>query len=91
MKNSREFRNLALEALRGNWKIAVFVGFVATLLGGVDSNSVGFSYNIKVPQQKVLSDYASLFVVCIFVIAILIMIIGSFVGMGYARFNLNLL
>ena len=48
MKCAANFRRIARESLRGKWKIAVLVGFVAMLLGGVawgGTPDINFQFN----------------------------------------------
>lgn len=48
MKCAADFRRIARESLRGKWKIAVLVGFVALLLGGVTwegAPDINFQFN----------------------------------------------
>lgn len=37
MRIAADFRSIARDVLQGKWKIAVLVGIVATLLGGVEN------------------------------------------------------
>jgi len=46
MKYAADFRQIARDALRGKWTIAVLVGLVATLLGGAGSGGPEVKLNI---------------------------------------------
>ena len=58
MKLAADFRKIAREALRGRWKIAVLVGLVATLLGGLDGKGPGIEFNMDAPGASVNFTYA---------------------------------
>jgi uncharacterized membrane protein len=47
MKSSSEIREIARNVLKGNWAMAVLVGFVAHLLGGTESNTAEVKLNIE--------------------------------------------
>lgn len=113
MKNASDFRSLAREALKGRWIMAVLVGLVAMILGGIDSigpevklnvDLTGMDVSLTVADTPIVSTnggvnpYIQSFLVggavAIVIIALIIgvfyFVIGSFVGVGYARFNLEL-
>lgn len=52
---SRDFKQTAREALRGNWFVAVIAGFIASLLGGT-SGTTGFSFNFTFEGQPNIGD-----------------------------------
>ncbi len=113
MKRAADFRAEARAVLKGRWKLAVGVGFLAMILGGavgvdlidfnfglVDGN---FQMTLSVLGQRLNPvemmrsiGVGSAFAVWHYfsVIAVLIgiarIIIGSFVEVGYARFNMDL-
>lgn len=69
MKYAADFRAIARDALRGKWLIAVVVGLVAALLGGISSsgpevsvqiNSTGAHANLKLAGQTVFSTGSGL-------------------------------
>lgn len=99
MKISEEYRALALDALRGKWKTAVLAGIIASAFG---ANIVSGSSNIPSHSNQDSSFSMDLFsdpnggklltflVICIVILAVVTFIVGGFVRLGYARFNLNL-
>ena len=113
MKCAADFREIARNALRGKWGIAVIVGLVAGLLGGtgsqgpelnlnIDANSANLGFEIA--GQTIFStggglnsDIGSFLVgsaiyimLAALVISAIHLFLGSVVGVGYARFNLEL-
>lgn len=42
-----DFKGIALDALRGKWMVAILVGLVATLLGGIASNGPEVNLNFE--------------------------------------------
>ena len=113
MKNASDFRSLAREALRGKWLVAVLVGIVASILGGLSSSGPeitfnitesGFSTNLEIADQTIYSTSGGLnsqlqsllvggaivIALIALILGILYFVLGSFVGVGYAKFNLNL-
>ena len=99
MKVSADYRMLALDALRGKWRTAVLTGIAASALGATiesSSNSVVSNSN---QGNHIYSELFSqpngglLLAVLLGGIglwAILQLIVGGAVRLGYARFNLNL-
>lgn len=99
MKISEEYRALALDALRGKWKTAVLAGIIASAFG---ANIVSGSSSITSHSNQDSSFSMDLFsdsnggklltflVICIVILAVVTFIVGGFVRLGYARFNLNL-
>lgn len=101
---SADFRRVARNALAGNWKTAVLVGFLASLLGGAITSS-GSSFSVgnnssgyNTPEHLQYSELASvIFTLCASIAALLViyslvsLIIGGAVKFGYAKFNLNLI
>ncbi len=59
MKTTSEFREIARNALRGNWKPAVLVGLVASILGGADSGGPEFKLNISEEGANLSFKYAN--------------------------------
>ena len=47
MKIAKDFRKKARESLTGNWPIAVLVGLVAALLGGIASEGPSVRFNLN--------------------------------------------
>lgn len=92
MMFAKDFRTKARQALAGNWKTAVGVGFVATLLGVNDVNA-NINININTPElyRGTLSFlYFRLFLLLALIFVVVYFLVSSFVGVGYAKFNLNL-
>ena len=58
MKLAADFRKIARESLRGRWKIAVLVGLVATLLGGLDGKGPGIEFKMDAPGSSINFTYA---------------------------------
>lgn len=99
MKISEEYRALTLDALRGKWKTAVLAGIIASAFG---ANIVSGSSSIPSRSNQDSSFSMDLFsdpnggklltflVICIVILAVVTFIVGGFVRLGYARFNLNL-
>ena len=115
MKIAEDFRRIARNALTNKWFIAVAVGLVASILGGIGSNGPEFKVNIdgsnismnfNVAGQTIKSIgtnggvdsevgafiLASLPIIIIASLfaAVIYFVLGSFIGVGYAKFNLNL-
>ena len=113
MKRAADFRAEARAALKGHWRLAVGVGFLAMVLGGVvgigapdvkfglvdgnfqiyldvlgqSLNPVEMMRSIGVGSAFAVWHYFSVVAV---LVAIARIIIGSFVEVGYARFNMDL-
>ena len=114
MKIAEDFRRIARKCLTNKWLIAVTVGFVASILGGVsgggpefkvniDGSNVSMNFNLagqtiySAGTNGINSDVGALIVgglgiifIVSLVIAVIYLILGSIVGVGYAKFNLNL-
>lgn len=115
MKIAEDFRRIARNALTNKWFIAVAVGLVSSILGGISGGGPEFKVNIdgsnismnfNVAGQTIKSigtnggvDYevgafilASLPIIIIasLIAAVIYFALGSFIGVGYAKFNLNL-
>lgn len=113
MKYAADFREIARNALRGKWSIAIIVGVVAVLLGGtgnegpeINLNIDGSSANLgfEIADQTVFSTGGGLnsdigvflaggaiyIILAALVIAAIHLLLGSVVGVGYSRFNLEL-
>lgn len=113
MKYAADFREMAREALRGKWAIAVIVGLIASLLGGTGSNGPEVKFNIEGSGANANFEFAgqtifstgggldseigaflvgsAIYIVIVaLIMAVVYFVLGSIVGVGYARFNLNL-
>ena len=115
MKIAEDFRRIARNSLTNKWFIAVAVGLVASILGGVSSGGPEFKVNIDGNNASmnfnlagqtiystgtnggiasdvgawIIGSLGIIFIVAL-VIAAIYFVLGSFVGVGYAKFNLNL-
>lgn len=106
MMNSKQIREAARNALRGNWGIAVLAGLIASLLGA--GSGAGFSFNVnfsfedadfgteqvahQLGQQgdQIIQTMIPILIVAAIiglVVSVVMMIIGSVVSVGYAKFN----
>ena len=104
MKYASDFRRAALDALQGNWRVAILTGFVASLMGaslwsaggsgsssGSDSGSVGdLFYYLDDATLHLIQTILVIAVVVLIVWGIVAFIIGGAAKFGYAIFNLNL-
>ena len=99
MKISADYRMLARDALRGKWKTAVLTGIAASALGATivsSSNSVVSNSNqakdihFNLFAQPNGGRLLAVLLVGIGLWAILQLIVGGAVQLGYAHFNLNL-
>lgn len=115
MKIAEDFRRIARNALTNKWLIAVAVGFVASILGGIGSSGPEFKVNIDGSNVNMNFDMAGqtifstgtngglnsevgafivgglgFVIIAALFMAVVYFVLGSFVGVGYAKFNLNL-
>ena len=99
MKVSADYRMLALDALRGKWKTAVLTGIAASALGATivsSSNSIvsnsdqAKDIHFELFSQPNGGRLLAVLLAGIVLWAILQLIVGGAVQLGYARFNLNL-
>ena len=102
MRSASGFRQMAREALRGNWKLAMGTGLAASLIGAeiADTAPNGISELQKVIQarpevknvltQVFLMRSMLLPLVLLLIWGLMVVIIGGAGQMGYARFHLNL-
>lgn len=58
MKYAADFRSIAREALRGKWLIAVLVGVIASLLGGLGAEGPEAKLNVDGSGANVSFEYA---------------------------------
>lgn len=102
-----DYRRMARETLRGNWALAVIVGFVAGLLGADISGGFSTGSSSGAASESGASDKLGLlfsehvlrFLIPFFIglgtiiliWVIIRIIIGGAITLGYARFNLELL
>lgn len=78
MRSASEFRQMARETLRGNWKLAMGMGLAASLIGAEIADTAP---NGITELQKVIQARPE---------GLMVVIIGGAGQMGYARFHLNL-
>lgn len=103
---SKDYKRIALDALRGNWKTAMLTGFVASLFGATTVYSGGsggggsasdseignqiIDYFSSPAGQKILSIALTILGICV-IFAIVTIFISGAMRLGYAKFNLNLI
>ena len=102
MRSASEFRQMARETLRGNWKLAMGTGLAASLIGAeiADTAPNGITELQKVIQarpevknvltQVFLMRSMLLPLMLLLIWGLMVVIIGGAGQMGYARFHLNL-
>lgn len=104
MKYAADFREIARNALRGKWPVAVLTGFIASLMGaGVassggssSSGSSSSSYGDLFQELQISEFWLPFRSILIAVVAILVIwiivtiIISGAATLGYAVFNLKL-
>ena len=105
MKDSSDFKSIALDALRGKWRTAVLTGFIASLIGACSSSSSGgnsssnsrnsltksFAQDFQLTQFW--ENYGTLIMIgvaLLLVWLVVTIIIGGAGRLGYATFNLKL-
>ena len=115
MKIAEDFRRIARNALTNKWFIAVAVGLVASILGGIsgggpefkvniDGSNISMNFNVAGQTIKsigtnggvdsevgafILASLPIIILASLFA-AVIYFVLGSFIGVGYAKFNLNL-
>ena len=115
MKFAEDFRRIARNALTNKWFIAVAVGLVASILGGIsgggpefkvniDGSNISMNFNVAGQTIKsigtnggvdsevgafILASLPIIIIASLFA-AVIYFVLGSFIGVGYAKFNLNL-
>ncbi|MBE6955031.1 MAG: DUF975 family protein [Ruminococcaceae bacterium] len=102
MNCASDFRELARNALRGKWPLAILTGFLASLIGAGIASGGGGSLGNRDSSSSVISDFQAtelwlqlrtflIIAVVILVIWAIVMIVISGAGkLGYAIFNLKL-
>ncbi len=91
MKYAADFKKAALAALKGRWGKAVLAGFLAVLLGGITYGGVDFEFGEKTTNTYIEQpEIVLLIVLTAIVVAGVVLVLGSVVGVGYAKFQLNL-
>lgn len=115
MKIAEDFRRIARNALTNKWFIAVAVGLVASILGGIsgggpefkvniDGSNISMNFNVAGQTIKsigtnggvdsevgmfILASLPIIIIASLFA-AVIYFVLGGFIGVGYAKFNLNL-
>lgn len=104
MKYAADFREIARNALRGKWAIAVLTGFLASLMGaGIATSGCGSSSSSNSNSASDLfqgfqatefwMQFRTILIAAIVILVIwviLTIIIGGAAKLGYAIFNLKL-
>ena len=97
---SKDYKRMALDALRGNWKTAMLTGFVASLFGAtvIQGSSINFNFTREYPIEDMASLFGNAFGVFVqifamfaMILSIVSIIISGAMRMGYANYNLNLI
>ena len=105
MMVAKDFKRTALAGLKGKWPLAIGAGVIASLLGGAATGSGNtLTYQFKEPIDQMVEGFMAdpsvgAFVAGILgavggvaiIYALVCMIIGGAVSLGYAKFNLNLI
>ncbi len=103
MKVARDFRYEAREALRGNWVIAVLVGFVGMIMGvntimakngyqlDIDSETIKMILNGSDEMRTMLLMYIGSIGFAAISIGIVHLLIAGPATLGYVEFNLKML
>ena len=115
MKIAEDFRRIARNALTNKWLIAVAVGLVASILGGIAGSGPEFKVNIDGSNLSmnfnldgqtiyqlgtnggvnsgigaVIAGGLGFIMIAALFMAVVYFVLGSIVGVGYSKFNLNL-
>lgn len=106
MKCSRDFKAIALDALRGKWWVAVLTGFIASLMGACIATSGGGNSNSNSSERgshaAIIQDFRAaqfwehfgmlitIGIVLIVVWFLITIVISGAGKLGYATFNLKL-
>jgi uncharacterized membrane protein len=95
MLKAKDFRAQARAALKGKWKHAVIAGLIAGILGGTVLYRGYANESASGPATDAGTAALSLEIILatialILIIGVFTFLIGSIVGLGYAKFNLEL-
>lgn len=95
MLKAKDYREKAREALKGKWKEAGIAGLIAGVLGCtiLYKGYAGGSSDFTTSEETLASfsiETIIAAVIMVGVIAAVMILIGSLVGLGYAKFNLSL-
>lgn len=96
---ARDYRELARENLRGNWKPSILTAMIACLLGGLIVGSTffpGFEFKIEDQNFRNVADLftytfanAGLTISLVSALNLLHFILGGVIQLGYAQYLLN--
>ena len=95
MLKAKDFREKAREALKGKWKEASIAGLIAGVLGStiLYKGYAGSSANVTETEESLAAFSPEIIIAAVLMvvgIAAVMILIGSLVGLGYAKFNLSL-
>lgn len=113
MKIARDFRETARKSLEGKWLIAIAVGLLASILGGIGDNGPKLDFNIHGANAGLNLNFAGqnifsigsngisrigmflggailYFIFFALVIGALCFLLGGVIGVGNAKFNIEL-
>ena len=102
MKRSKDFKRIALDALKGRWIMAVIAGLIASILGAAQSSSVNINLNSGETETttgnlRMFMEQHPIFagaIVYVFIVAlilgVLFFVLSSIVSVGYSKYNLEL-
>ena len=105
MKSAHQLKQIARDALKGKWSVAITTSFIATVLGaGIWEGGSSFSSNNedniytdffnKFTQTDLWKNGYNIFVGCaiaIIIWAFVQLVIGGAIRLGYCHFNLKLI
>ncbi|MBR5229606.1 MAG: DUF975 family protein, partial [Firmicutes bacterium] len=95
MLKAKDFRAQARAALKGKWVQAAIAGLIASILGGsIFYQGYAGSSASSTTDTEAVSTYGFEVIIGVIVIFAIVgavfILIGSIVGLGYAKFNLSL-
>ena len=95
MLKAKDYRAKAREALKGKWKQASIAGLIAGVLGATNlyKGYAGSSSSITETEETLTSFSPEIIIAAIVMVGVIVavmILIGSLVGLGYAKFNLSL-
>lgn len=93
--SSRDFRERALQTLRGNWGMAVLTAFVASILGGLlVQASVSINLEMDEEMLRIIPEIVRTYVIAAFsagtTLNFVHFILGGTVQLGYSKFLLRM-
>lgn len=94
MLKAKDFREKAREALKGKWKPAIVAGLISGILGANILYQGYYGSSASSTTEGSISDFSiQIIITTILIVAAisaLCILVGSIVGLGYAKFNLAL-